>query len=181
MPLQTVTMVVTGRHMGDHHPGGGADRPAGAGGCGPHHRRRHLPVRLLQPSCSLAVLVGGAEVLAPLMHAPEHAFHQTVRCTSASAGRLPFIVAYNVLGSIFRGSATPGPLCSPLPSPASSISSGTCSWWPGSTWGRRAALATVAAQTVSVLVSLFLIRLRRVSALRFLPATPALPPGHYRR
>ena len=39
MLLQTVTMVVTGLSM---------DRPAGAGGCGPRHRRRHLPVRLLR-------------------------------------------------------------------------------------------------------------------------------------
>ena len=46
MLLQTVTMVVTGLSMGITILVG--ERTAGAGGCGPRHRRRHLPVRLLR-------------------------------------------------------------------------------------------------------------------------------------
>lgn len=48
MLLQTVTMVVTGLSMGITILVGERIGPAGAGGCGPRHRRRHLPVRLLR-------------------------------------------------------------------------------------------------------------------------------------
>lgn len=134
MLLQTVTMVVTGLSMGITILVGeriGRREPEDAG--------RAIGGGICLFACFAvlltAVLVGGAEVLARLMHAPEHAFHQTVLYIRICGAGSLFIVAYNVLGSIFRGIGDPGPLCSPLPSPASSISSGTCSWWPGSTWG----------------------------------------------
>ncbi len=162
MLLQTVTMVVTGLSMGITILVGeriGRREPEDAG--------RAIGGGICLFACFAvlltAVLVGGAEVLARLMHAPEHAFHQTVLYIRICGAGSLFIVAYNVLGSIFRGSATPGPSahrCHRLrhqylrgPAPGGRVPHGAAG----------AALATVAAQTVSVLVSLFLIRLRRRS------------------
>ena len=49
------------------------------------------------------VMTAGAPALSRIMHAPEEAFDKTssyVRICSAGSG---FIIAYNVLGSVFRG------------------------------------------------------------------------------
>lgn len=176
MLLQTVTMVVTGLSMGITILVGeriGRREPEDAG--------RAIGGGICLFACFAvlltAVLVGGAEVLARLMHAPEHAFHQTVLYIRICGAGSLFIVAYNVLGSIFRGI---GDSRTPLLTVAIACVInifGDLLLVAGFHMGAAgAALATVAAQTVSVLVSLFL-----VSALRFLPATPALPPGHYRR
>lgn len=98
------------------------------------------------------------------MHAPEHAFHQTVLYIRICGAGSLFIVAYNVLGSIFRGI---GDSRTPLLTVAIACVInifGDLLLVAGFHMGAAgAALATVAAQTVSVLVSLFLIRLRRRS------------------
>ena len=102
MLLQTVTMVVTGLSMGITILVGeriGRREPEDAG--------RAIGGGICLFACFAvlltAVLVGGAEVLARLMHAPEHAFHQTVLYIRICGAGSLFIVAYNVLGSIFRG------------------------------------------------------------------------------
>ena len=144
MLLQTVTMVVTGLSMGITILVGeriGRREPEDAG--------RAIGGGICLFACFAvlltAVLVGGAEVLARLMHAPEHAFHQTVLYIRICGAGSLFIVAYNVLGSIFRGI---GDSRTPLLTVAIACVIN---------------IFGVAAQTVSVLVSLFLIRLRRRS------------------
>ena len=163
MLLQTVTMVVTGLSMGITILVGeriGRREPEDAG--------RAIGGGICLFACFAvlltAVLVGGAEVLARLMHAPEHAFHQTVLYIRICGAGSLFIVAYNVLGSIFRGI---GDSRTPLLTVAIACVInifGDLLLVAGFHMGAAgAALATVAAQTVSVLVSLFLIRLRRRS------------------
>ena len=163
MLLQTVTMVVTGLSMGITILVGeriGRREPEDAG--------RAIGGGICLFACFAvlltAVLVGGAEVLARLMHAPEHAFHQTVLYIRICGAGSLFIVAYNVLGSIFRGI---GDSWTPLLTVAIACVInifGDLLLVAGFHMGAAgAALATVAAQTVSVLVSLFLIRLRRRS------------------
>ena len=163
MLLQTVTMVVTGLSMGITILVGeriGRREPEDAG--------RAIGGGICLFACFAvlltAVLVGGAEVLARLMHAPEHAFHQTVLYIRICGAGSLFIVAYNVLGSIFRGI---GDSRTPLLTVAIACVLniyGDLLLVAGFHMGAAgAALATVAAQTVSVLVSLFLIRLRRRS------------------
>ena len=141
MLLQTVTMVVTGLSMGIPILVGeriGRREPEDAG--------RAIGGGICLFACFAvlltAVLVGGAEVLARLMHAPEHAFHQTVLYIRGDSRTPLLTVAIACVINIF----------------------GDLLLVAGFHMGAAgAALATVAAQTVSVLVSLFLIRLRRRS------------------
>lgn len=182
MLLQTVTMVVTGLSMGITILVGeriGRREPEDAG--------RAIGGGICLFACFAvlltAVLVGGAEVLARLMHAPEHAFHQTVLYIRICGAGSLFIVAYNVLGSIFRGI---GDSRTPLltvaiacvinifggPAPGGRVPHGGRrgrSGHRGRPDRQRACLPVPDPPAPPV------------SALRFLPATPALPPGHYRR
>ena len=50
-----------------------------------------------------AVMVFTAPFLAGLMHAPEEAFDETVRYIVICSAGTVFIIAYNLVGSIFRG------------------------------------------------------------------------------
>lgn len=50
-----------------------------------------------------AVMVVASEFLAQIMHAPEEAFEQTVSYIIICSSGAVFIVAYNLVGSIFRG------------------------------------------------------------------------------
>lgn len=49
------------------------------------------------------VMVGCAGYLTGIMHAPEEAFHKTTLYIQICSAGSAFIIAYNVLGSIFRG------------------------------------------------------------------------------
>ena len=100
--MSTVTMVITGLSMGitilvGERIGRGepdeAGRAIGSGIC----LFAAFGVLLT------VVLLAGAEPLARLLHAPEEAFAETVEYIRICGGGSLFIVAYNVLGAVFRG------------------------------------------------------------------------------
>ena len=102
MLMSTVTMVITGLSMGitilvGERIGRGepdeAGRAIGGGIC----LFAAFGVLLT------VVLLAGAEPLARLLHAPEEAFAETVEYIRICGGGSLFIVAYNVLGAVFRG------------------------------------------------------------------------------
>ena len=102
-----------------------------------------------------------AEPLAHLMQAPEATFSQTVDYLRICFAGTAFIVAYNVLGSVFRGIGD-----SKMPLIAVAIACvfniiGDLIFVAVFHMGTRgAALATVMAQAFSVLLSIFIIRRR---------------------
>ena len=102
-----------------------------------------------------------APQLCGLMHAPEEAFSQTVAYVTICAGGALFIVAYNVLGSVFRGmgdSRTPllavGIAC------VVNIVGDLLFVAVFKMAAAGAALATVLAQAVSVVLCVLMIRKR---------------------
>ena len=109
---------------------------------------------------TLAMLFG-AELLAGLLHAPEEAFSQTVMYIRICGGVSLFIVAYNVLGAVFRGIGdSKTPLFTVLIACVINIF-GDLLLVAGFHMGTAgAAIATVAAQAISVIVSLMIIRKR---------------------
>lgn len=117
-----------------------------------------------------AVMVLGAEGASHLLKAPEQAFSQTTAYVRICSAGTVFIVAYNVLGSIFRGIGD-----SKLPLITVAIAcvlniAGDLLFVAGFHLGASgAAIATVLAQTVSVLLSLLLIR-RRSMPISLAPA-----------
>ena len=160
MLMSTVTMVITGLSMGitilvGERIGRGepdeAGRAIGGGIC----LFAAFGVLLT------VVLLAGAEPLARLLHAPEEAFSQTVDYIRICSAGAVFIIAYNVLGSIFRGI---GDSRMPLFTVAAACVfniGGDLLLVAGFHMGAAgAALATVAAQAASVLLSLAVIRKR---------------------
>ena len=107
------------------------------------------------------LMILGAGFLAGLMHAPDEAFSQTVDYIRICSAGAVFIIAYNVLGSIFRGI---GDSRMPLFTVAAACVfniGGDLLLVAGFHMGAAgAALATVAAQAASVLLSLAVIRRR---------------------
>ncbi|MGN0974386.1 MAG: MATE family efflux transporter, partial [Gemmiger sp.] len=112
----------------------------------------------------LAVTVAvplAAKPLCTLMQAPAEAFRQTVLYVSVCAGGALFIVAYNLLGSIFRGmgdSATP--LLAVAIACVVNIAGDLVFVAVLGMAAAGAALATVLAQAISVVLCLALIRRR---------------------
>ena len=105
------------------------------------------------------ILVFGSDMFTTLMHAPKEAFDQTsIYIKICGAGSL-FIIAYNVLGAVFRGI---GDSKTPLLTVAIACVINIIAdlvFVAGFHMGAAgAALATVLAQTISVLVSLLIIR-----------------------
>lgn len=102
----------------------------------------------------MVVLLAGAETLARLLHAPEEAFAETVEYIRICGGGSLFIVAYNVLGAVFRGIGDARtPLFTVMLACVINIG-GDLLLVEGFHLGAAgAALATVAAQAVSVVVS----------------------------
>ena len=158
--MHTITTVITGLSMGTtvllgQSLGAGSDRRAGdiIGGA--------ICLFAFLGALLTAVVPLSAEGLCALMHAPEEAFHQTVQYVSICAGGSLFIVAYNVLGSVFRGmgdSRTPllavGIAC------AVNIAGDLLFVAGFGMAAAGAALATVLAQGVSVALCLLVIRRR---------------------
>lgn len=107
------------------------------------------------------VMVFGSEVAASIMHAPAEAFDQTTAYIRICSAGTIFIVAYNLLGSIFRGIGD-----SKMPLITVAIACviniiGDLLFVAGFHMGAAgAAIATVLAQAVSVVLSLFIIRKR---------------------
>lgn len=109
------------------------------------------------------VMVLGAEVAASIMHAPEEAFEQTAAYIRICTAGTVFIVAYNLLGSIFRGIGD-----SKMPLITVAIACvinivGDLIFVAGFHMGAAgAAIATVLAQAVSVVLSLIIISKRQL-------------------
>lgn len=117
---------------------------------------------LIGASMTLLV-VFGANGLAAIMHAPEQAFNLTASYIRICGGGMLVIIAYNLIGSIFRGI---GDSRTPLITVAIACVSNILGdlllvavFHMGTT---GAAIATVAAQAVSVVISLALIRKKQL-------------------
>ncbi len=96
---------------------------------------------------------------AVLMNAPESAFDQTVAYTRICMAGAVFIVAYNILGSIFRGIGNARmPLITVAVSAVLNILGDLLLVAVFHMGAAGAAIATVAAQAFSVLISLLVIR-----------------------
>ena len=158
MLLQTMTMIVTGLAMGITVVVGErigrrepvqAGRAIGSGIC-------------LFGVCAVfltAVMAGGAEILSVLMHAPEEALSQTAAYVRICGAGSVFIVAYNVLGAVFRGIGdSKTPLFTVAVACVINIAGDLLLVAGFHTGAAGAALATVAAQAISVLLSFGLIR-----------------------
>lgn len=99
--------------------------------------------------------------LARLMHAPQEAFDQTVKYISICAGGGMFIVAYNLLGSVFRGLGdSRTPLFTVLVACVVNIVGDLLFVAVFHMAAAGAALATVLAQAISVVLCLMVIRRR---------------------
>ncbi len=158
--MQTITLVITGLSMGVTVLLGqklGEGRQSEAGkivGSG----------ILLFTAVALAVTVGmllAAPWVAAGMHIPEEAFSGAVEYVRICSGGAVFIVAYNILGSIFRGMGdSKMPLLTVTIACVCNIA-GDLALVGGAGLGvAGAAIATVAAQAISVVLSLVIIRRR---------------------
>lgn len=113
--------------------------------------------------CITAVMLLAANPLAVVMQAPEEAFSRTVTYVQICSAGTVFIVAYNVLGSIFRGIGD-----SKMPLITVAIACvlnivGDVLFVTGFHMGvAGAALATILAQAISVLLSILIIRKREL-------------------
>lgn len=123
----------------------------------------------------------GAVPLARLLQAPPEAFAGTVTYTRICAGGAVFIVAYNVLGSIFRGIGdSKMPLIAVVIACVCNIAGDLLLVAGYGLGAAGAALATVFAQAVSVLLSLVIIR-RRTLPFSFTRADLRLDRTHLAR
>ncbi len=113
------------------------------------------------------IMIATSSVLAGIMHAPEAAFQDTVLyIVICSAGTL-FIVAYNLVGSIFRGIGDSKiPLITVAIACVLNILGDLLLVAVFQMGAAGAAVATVFAQAMSVAISLFIIR-RRTLPFRF--------------
>jgi len=108
---------------------------------------------------ALIPLLSGA--LARAMNAPAEAFAETKRYIAICGGGSVMIVAYNVLGSVMRGMGdSRTPLATVAIASACNISGDLLLIKELGMGAAGAAIATVASQTVSVLVSFFLLKRR---------------------
>lgn len=102
-----------------------------------------------------------AKPLASLMKAPEAAFYKTIDYITVCGAGLFFVVAYNLLGSIFRGLGdSKTPLLSVFIACVLNIGGDIFFVKTLGLAAKGAALATVIAQSVSVIICFFIIRKR---------------------
>lgn len=160
--MQTLTVIITGLAMGLTVYVG---REIGAG-------KRERAGQIIGSGIWLfglialaatAIMVYAATFLTRIMHAPEEAFEQTVSYVVICSIGAIFIVAYNLVGSIFRGVGDSKiPLLTVAIACALNIA-GDLLLVAGFHMGATgAAIATVTAQAVSVLISLLIIRKREL-------------------
>lgn len=106
-----------------------------------------------------AVMMTGAEFLTGIMHAPEEAFEKTALYVRICSAGSVFIISYNVLGSIFRGIGdSRTPLLAVFIACVFNIFGDLLFVAVFHMAAAGAALATVLAQGISVILSLFIIR-----------------------
>lgn len=162
MVTHAITTVITGLTMGitvlvGHSIGEGNKEKAGrAIGSG-------IFMFIIFAIVLTLVVAVGASGISSLMHAPEDAFTQTVSYVRICGIGFIFVVAFNVLGGIFRGL---GDSKTPLMAVAIACVFNigldilfVCGFHLGAT---GAALATVIAQGVSVILSLMIIRRQKL-------------------
>lgn len=162
-----ITMVITGLSMGvtvfvGHAIGCGQRERAGRGiGAG-------IAIFAVVAAVVTAVVVPGSDLLTRWMHAPAEAFVHTSSYVRICGMGTVFIVAYNVIGAVFRGI---GDSRTPLLTVAIACVInivGDLILIAGFGMGATgAAIATVGAQAVSVVCSLCLIRRRGTLPFRF--------------
>ena len=160
--LSTITMIITGLSMGITILVGeriGKRQPREAGeaiGSG-------ICLFAVFAAALTVFMTAGAEQLAGLMHAPEEAFLKTVHYIQICGAGSVFIVSYNVLGATFRGIGdSKTPLITVLIACIINIA-GDLLLVAGFHMGAAgAATATVLAQASSVVISLFLLRRRKL-------------------
>ena len=158
--MQTITMVITGLAMGITILVGqkiGEKRPDLAG---------EVIGNGICMSAAAAIFVTvlmtfGAELSVRIMHAPQEAFTQTTDYVRICSAGFVFIIAYNLLGGIFRGMGdSQMPLITVAIACVFNIA-GDLILVAGFHMGAAgAAAATVAGQAVSVLLSFVIIRRR---------------------
>ncbi|MBQ1675207.1 MAG: MATE family efflux transporter, partial [Oscillospiraceae bacterium] len=159
---QTVAIVITGLAMGITVQVGqkiGEDRPEEAGkaiGSG-------ITLFLLLALAVTAVMVPGAGAISRLMQAPKEALGETTAYVRLCSAGTVFIVAYNVLGSIFRGIGdSKMPLYTVGIAAVFNVAGDLFFVAVLHMGAAGAAIATVMAQALSVLLSWLLIRRRKL-------------------
>lgn len=160
--MQSVTVVITGLAMGVTVLLGqklGEDKPEEAGRAVGSGICLFAAVALVVT----ALMLAAAPQLATVMHAPADAYAGTVTYVRICSGGALFIVAYNLLGSIFRGLGDSRmPLLTVFIACVLNIG-GDLLLVGGFGMGvAGAAIATVFAQAVSVVLSLLIIRRKRL-------------------
>ena len=158
--MQTITIVITGLAMGVTVLLGqkiGEGRPAEAGRVVGSGICLFGAVALLVT----AVMLLAAPGMSALMQAPADAFDGTVVYVRICSAGAVFIVAYNILGSIFRGLGdSKMPLLTVAIACVCNIAGDLL--LVGGMGVAGAAIATVSAQAVSVALSLLIIRRRKL-------------------
>jgi putative MATE family efflux protein len=164
--MHTLTIVITGLAMGltiyvgDRIGAGRQEEAGGIIGSG--------IILFAGASVVLSVImIAASSVLAGIMHAPEAAFRDTVLYIIICSAGTVFIVAYNLVGSIFRGIGDSKiPLMTVAIACVLNILGDLLLVAVFQMGAAGAALATVFAQAVSVVISLLIIR-RRTLPFRF--------------
>lgn len=109
------------------------------------------------------IMVCTAPMLAQMMHAPEEALAQTISYIIICSAGTVFIVAYNLVGSVFRGIGDSKiPLITVAIACVLNIAGDMLLVAVFHMGAAGAAIATVTAQAVSVLISLWIIRRREL-------------------
>lgn len=160
--LSTITMIITGLSMGITILVGeriGRRQPEEAG------RAIGSGICLFAVFAVLLTLLMtvGAEFLAGLLHAPAEAFAQTAMYIRICGAGSVFIVSYNVLGAVFRGIGdAKTPLITVVIACIINIAGDLLLVAVFHLGAAGAALATVAAQAISVVISLLIIRKKKL-------------------
>lgn len=159
--LNTLTMVITGLSMGITIVVGeeiGKKNPKNAGKAIGSGICMFLVLGIVL-TVSVAFL---ASPIATLLHAPEEAFVQTVHYIQICGAGSLFIVAYNVLGAVFRGIGdSKTPLLTVAIACVINIFGDLLCVAVFHMGAAGAALATVTAQCISVVVSMYFIMKRK--------------------
>lgn len=109
------------------------------------------------------VFVGGASFFAGALHAPKDAFETTVAYVRICSSGILFIIAFNILGSIFRGLGdSKMPLITVAIACVANIGLDLLLVEGAKMGAAGAAIATVAAQVISVVCSFVVIRKRQI-------------------
>ena len=160
--MQTLTLMITGLAMGltvfvGTKIGAGLKEEAGRIiGCG-------IWLFGVIAIALTVIMVAAAPFLAEVMHAPKEAYEETVIYIVICSAGAVFIVAYNLVGSIFRGIGdSKVPLITVAIACVLNIAGDLILVALFHMGAAGAAVATVSAQAVSVLISLVMIRGREL-------------------